>query len=224
VNAKLKPAVQLFYIAFSIHGTDCFISASIEVPTHVFTIKAKGEIEYLVNGRLFTAGQSRRPSYNPTTDGIKLLSKELLNVKGEPTTDAKQVWDFFQLLKAEGWTLKGYEEFFDYHDLNDEDAPATAFSLKSASKPSTTPEVGATGVHDYLKVLSQYRLNVHNEFKVSQDSKSPLPKPRWQVQVWQGSEIIAGYVATGSTLEIAVRKWLKLNTAKDVKKIATPKK
>ena len=85
------------YMAFSIHRTNAFITANkiIEVPDILF-----GEIE--IDGLKFTTARSRTQSLRGAT---KLLSSNLNNSKGSPTTDPEQVLEFFTKLGELGWTV-----------------------------------------------------------------------------------------------------------------------
>lgn len=92
----------LFYIAFSIHGSKCFISASKkEDPANIF---ASG----------FVLATSRRPNYQ-TSDGVKLHHRDLLNKDDTPTVSAPKALRFFNRLEKEGWKIEGKDRFIKKH-------------------------------------------------------------------------------------------------------------
>lgn len=80
------------YVAFSIHGTNAFITASTTV----------NKIEDL--GREFTEVRSRRPDYK-SEDGIKLHWNALLTEKKQPYKSAAWVLNRFNILQRNGWVV-----------------------------------------------------------------------------------------------------------------------
>lgn len=81
-----------FYIAFSIHGTNAFITATTEI----------NDLKNL--GSDFTEVKSRRPSYK-SEDGVKLHWEQLLNQKGKPLRGPATVLQRFKELSKYGWTV-----------------------------------------------------------------------------------------------------------------------
>lgn len=80
------------YIAFSIHGTNAFITATTEIK----------DVKHLGHG--FTVVKSRRPDYKPE-DGVKLHWEQLLNQKGDPLRSPAAVLNRFKELSKYGWTV-----------------------------------------------------------------------------------------------------------------------
>lgn len=94
-----------FYIAFSIHGTNRF---SVAVKNTRHKQKKDESLSDFVKRALgddFDAAESRRPSYNQSTDGIKVTSTKLLTKTGAPFKTAKAVIKVFLELCAAGWTI-----------------------------------------------------------------------------------------------------------------------
>lgn len=85
------------YVAFSIHGSNTFITANkvIERPK-----PPTGSTK--IDGVTFTVGNSRTSSLR---DATKLLTDELLDANRRPLTDAQKVYDFFMRLAGLGWTV-----------------------------------------------------------------------------------------------------------------------
>lgn len=130
------------YAAFSIHGSNTFITANkkVELPKRP-TIHSKLQID----GIDFKVGKSRTSSLR---DGIKLVSDEL-NVQGEPakpTEDPQQVIAFFTRLENLGWSITD-ETFRHRHSLpvidrkskSKKASPAVEEAAQQA--PVTTPEL-----------------------------------------------------------------------------------
>lgn len=82
----------MYYIAFSIHGTNDFRVA----------IKSDLTQEEL---KAFKQVPSRRPDYNKDKDGVKLHWKKLNREDGSPIQNKGWVTKRFNQLKAMGWTL-----------------------------------------------------------------------------------------------------------------------
>lgn len=80
------------YIAFSIHGTNCFITATREIAS--MAELPKGMVRVV----------SRRVNYNPTTDW-KIQWDGLLTKAGVPYRSHIKVLQKFNQLEAEGWTI-----------------------------------------------------------------------------------------------------------------------
>lgn len=86
------------YVAFSIHGSNAFITASKKMELArrpVFHQKME------IDGRRFVVGRSRTASEN---DAIKLLADDLMD-GAVPTSDPKRVLAFFHSLQDHGWTV-----------------------------------------------------------------------------------------------------------------------
>lgn len=81
-----------YYIAFSIAGSNCFITAN-------KTAEALTDL-----GPGLTTAPSRNPHYNPYK-GIKLHYSKLLTKKGNPLRSPLLVMKVFNELKAQGWTV-----------------------------------------------------------------------------------------------------------------------
>jgi len=93
-----------FYVAYSINGTNCFITAKINTK-NVKVKPVKNEpIKYKIGSFEFTQANSRRPDYK-LEDGIKLHSNRLLTKSGKPLHSAPMVVKFFNELEAEGWIV-----------------------------------------------------------------------------------------------------------------------
>lgn len=80
------------YIAFSIHGTNCFITATKEVASMAELPKD------------MTRVVSRRANYNPSTDW-KVQWNGLLTKEGVPYRSHIKVMQKFNELQASGWTV-----------------------------------------------------------------------------------------------------------------------
>lgn len=91
-----------FYLAFSISGTNCFITA----------FKTAGALSDL--GSDFSLAGSRRPDYNPIVDGYKIHYNRLLTKKGQPLRSAPAVMKVFNELKKQGWVVDS-QRFIDKH-------------------------------------------------------------------------------------------------------------
>lgn len=94
--------MKKFYVAFSIHTSKTFVTATIE--TSEFVLSRDGQT-ITIAGRDFTPAKSRRPGYNEETDGQKLHSKDLLTKEGKPLRSAPMIAQFFNQLEREGWTV-----------------------------------------------------------------------------------------------------------------------
>ncbi|MDD2879732.1 MAG: hypothetical protein PHQ58_04800 [Rhodoferax sp.] len=80
------------YIAFSIHGTNCFITATKEI----------GSIAELPSGMVRVV--SRRKNYDPATDW-KVNWDGLLTKKGTPYRSHIRVMQRFNELESQGWAV-----------------------------------------------------------------------------------------------------------------------
>ena len=87
------------YIAFSIHGSNCFIVAT----------RRLIESAPLPSG--FGVVQSRRPDVDVTIDGCKLNWTKLCKADGTPHTNPGWVLRRFNELERRGWTIVGREKF-----------------------------------------------------------------------------------------------------------------
>ena len=87
------------YIAFSIHGSNCFIVAT----------------RRLIEGAPLPSGfsvvPSRRPDVDVTIDGYKLNWTKLCKADGTPHTNPGWVLRRFNELERRGWTIVGREKF-----------------------------------------------------------------------------------------------------------------
>lgn len=90
-----------FYLAFSIHGTNKFVTASIE--TDEYKINQDGKVVE-IGGLSFKKALSRRENYKET-DGMKLHSDRLLGKTGEPLRSPPMVIRFFNELEKKGWKV-----------------------------------------------------------------------------------------------------------------------
>lgn len=88
-----------YYIAFSIHGTNCFITATL-TPT-----KYTHEQHMEMLGEDFKVAQSRRPDYNLEKDGYKLEWNKLLNKQGEPLRSPPAILNRFKILERMGFVI-----------------------------------------------------------------------------------------------------------------------
>lgn len=94
--------MKKFYIAFSIHGSNAFVTANIETKDFGLT---QDEQTVIIGGREFQKVKSRRPDYDPEKDGQKLQSAELKTQEGKPLRSPPMILRFFNQLEAEGWTV-----------------------------------------------------------------------------------------------------------------------
>lgn len=94
--------MKKFYVAFSVHNSNAFAVATIE--TRNFVISRDGKT-ITINGREFTPVESRRPDYNPETDGQKLHCKDLTTKEGKPLRSTPMIARLFNQLEEEGWTV-----------------------------------------------------------------------------------------------------------------------
>lgn len=96
--------MQKYYVAFSIHGTCCFISASIE---------SDKPHDVLLPGSKIVP--SRDP-YRKDKEAIKLHWDGLTRKKdGKPLTSPIYVIMAFKQLKRMGWTLHDRDKFVNRH-------------------------------------------------------------------------------------------------------------
>ena len=80
-----------YYVAFSIEGTNAFITANGNViPRHCGT---------------FTPVSSRRPKANVATDGTKLHWSKLTTKSGKPVRSVPLVLQLFKILEKNGWKV-----------------------------------------------------------------------------------------------------------------------
>lgn len=90
-----------FYIAFSIRGSNAFVTATKETNDFKFT----HENHFVtIDGLCFGVAKSRRASYKPE-DGVKLHYQALFTKAGEPLRAAPMVLKHFKALEALGWTV-----------------------------------------------------------------------------------------------------------------------
>lgn len=93
--------MKKFYVAFSVHSTNAFATATIETTDFV---KSKDGKTITINGMDFEPVQSRRADYKES-DGQKLHSKELLTKEGKPLRSTPMIARFFNKLERNGWTV-----------------------------------------------------------------------------------------------------------------------
>lgn len=99
-----------FYIAFSIAGSNTFITATKETDDYVYVDNGK----YVkIDNILFETVKSRRPSYN-SEDGVKLHYFELNTLSARPTRSAPMVMKHFNTLAKLGWDVDK-TKFIDRH-------------------------------------------------------------------------------------------------------------
>jgi hypothetical protein len=91
------------YIAFSIHGSNCFI-----VATRTFLTGVSLPLG-------FKTVPSRRPGVDVTVDGYKLSWNKLSKADGTPHTSPAWVLKRFNELRRMGWRIVGYEKFVEHH-------------------------------------------------------------------------------------------------------------
>lgn len=90
-----------YYIAFSIHGTNTFVTASININSNSDSSKS----DLIQIGKFtFSKVHSRRSTYKPT-DGIKLHSDRLLTKTGKPMKSHQLILKFFNELRDDGWVI-----------------------------------------------------------------------------------------------------------------------
>lgn len=98
---------QEVYVAFSIHGSHCFITANKTVP--------KADVSgssIKIDGFSFSKGRSRD---KPLRGAVKLLWSALED-KSQPLTDPKRIYEAFQKLAKAGWTVND-ADFVKKHKL-----------------------------------------------------------------------------------------------------------
>lgn len=115
---KAKSKASEYYVAFSIHGSYCFITANI-VPDRVTESGSKVSI----GDFSFTRGRSRDGSN--LRGAQKLLSDALLDGKKKPLTNARDIHAFFMRLRDAGWTVDD-KAFIAKHGLTAIAAPKPA--------------------------------------------------------------------------------------------------
>ena len=98
-----------YYIAFSIHGTNTFITASCETPEDV-----KAMTGPMFEGLKMVIAQSRRPSYEPLKNGFKLHAEDLKRKDGKPLASPPMILRFFNELEKRGWVVDK-KRFIEYH-------------------------------------------------------------------------------------------------------------
>lgn len=86
-----------YYIAFSINGTDCFITATYES-------NAPEAAQMVSFGSRFKEAQSRRPGFD-RSKGIKLHWDGLLTKEGKPLRSPQLVISRMKSLEKLGWTV-----------------------------------------------------------------------------------------------------------------------
>jgi hypothetical protein len=94
------------YIAFSIHGTNCFIVATREVTLLTPFITSNPE---------FSLTDSRRSWADKVLDGYKLNWTKLCKADGTPHTNPGWVLRRFKELERSGWTIINREKFVEHH-------------------------------------------------------------------------------------------------------------
>lgn len=94
--------MQKFYIAFSIHGSNAFITATKE--TDKFILSEDGK-KFSIDGLEFNLGYSRDPNYNFQKQGYKLLSDRLLTKDRKPLRSHPMILKFFNELEDLGWEV-----------------------------------------------------------------------------------------------------------------------
>ena len=96
-------APRKFYVAFSIHGTNQFITAS--VFTHDFGMREENGVKkVIVKGMLFTEATSRRFDYKKE-NGLKLHHDRLKTKEGKPLRSPPLIVKFFNELEDRGWSV-----------------------------------------------------------------------------------------------------------------------
>lgn len=92
--------VSKFYIAFSIPGSNAFITASIDTQEY----DQVGNV-VTIGDKQFTIAASRRPDYNRVKDGTKLYWDKLLSVEMKPLRSPPVIISRFKQLEQTGWML-----------------------------------------------------------------------------------------------------------------------
>lgn len=108
-----------FYIAYSIPGTNAFITATKEDQTVTVMppdeVLHKDDALYSVgNLHHFKVVKSRRPDYNREKDGYKLHWMHLTKPTGEAITDPQHVLEVFSILSDDGWVVNS-TKFMEKH-------------------------------------------------------------------------------------------------------------
>lgn len=100
---------QKFYIAFSIHDDNQFITANIETTSYgtmeVVTEDGSPKQMYNIMGNTFFTANSRRPGYSLEQDGIKLHWDRLNTRKGDPLRSPAMIIKHFKELERKGWVV-----------------------------------------------------------------------------------------------------------------------
>lgn len=112
---------QQVYVAFSIAGTNAFITANKVVKNFDPAKLPEG----------FKVTQSRRPNYDAAKDGIK-LSWDRLNTKdGKPLRSVPMILGRFAELAKDGWTInkKAFVEKHYVHQYRITDKRGTRIAL-----------------------------------------------------------------------------------------------
>lgn len=97
-----------FYVAFSVHGTNTFITASRKVPaseaaSFLQTLETKG----------FTSMASRRTDFNRAKE-VKLHWRKLMTEAGLPYKSPPWIIRRFKELATDGWTIDN-KKFIERH-------------------------------------------------------------------------------------------------------------
>lgn len=100
---------QKYYIAFSINGTNCFITAERIIKSN---IPLGNDVH--IDGIRYIGVPSRRPKWTPN-DGIKLFCEELCSKSGNPLRSPPAILKVFNKLEKNGWTIKNKDNFIKRH-------------------------------------------------------------------------------------------------------------
>lgn len=110
--SKTTPILKDVYVAFSIHGTNVFITASLKQQTQK-EIDELHEARKGGNPNLFSLVKSRRPGFDDSKE-VKLLFSLLNNKDGTPTCSKIKVMQAFKVLEDMGWSVDK-TAFVKYH-------------------------------------------------------------------------------------------------------------
>ena len=98
--------MKKFYIAFSITGSNRFITATKETNDFKEEKDKLGQTWFTIDGIKFAEAQSRRWNYVPEKTGYKLQYRRLMNRNGLPLRHPGLIIARFKELERLGWTVE----------------------------------------------------------------------------------------------------------------------
>lgn len=112
LRSKMEPPVSVtkekdyrdveFYVAYSIHGSNCFITANKTIPV-MNNVTLERDQEIIIDHLQFTITRSRVGT--SLRNATKLLWSELNDSDNIPSTDPRHIDEKFEQLRALGWRI-----------------------------------------------------------------------------------------------------------------------